>query len=98
VLVECHEPQAPVDFNQRPFHLVEETMKELYPEVIPSPYIMTGGTDAYYYEPVTENALRFAPLYIDNQQLGSIHAKDENMFISSLPSGVDFYKALVKKM
>lgn len=95
---ECKEPQKPVDFTARPFKLVEETVGEIYPGVVSTPYIMTGGTDAYYYEDVTENAIRFAPIIIDGQQLGSIHARNENMFTASLPKAVDFYKAIIKKM
>ena len=87
-----------MDHNSKAFKLIEETVAEIYPGVISSPYVMTGGTDAYYYAPVTDNALRFAPIYIDSQQLGSIHAKDENIFISSLPKAIEFYKAIVKKM
>lgn len=93
----CKEPQKSVDFNDKPFKLVEETLKEVYPGVIPTPYIMTGGTDAYFYSPLTDNALRFAPIYIDKQQLESIHGLDENMFASSLPKGVEFYKTIIKK-
>ncbi len=92
----CKEPQKSVDFTQKPFKLVEKTLSEVYPDVIPSPYIMTGGTDAYFYQPLTDNALRFAPLYIDKQQLESIHGLNENMFISSLPKGVEFYKKLIQ--
>lgn len=58
---------------------------------------MTGGTDAYYYSSVTDNAIRFAPIYIDKQQLESIHAKNENMFSSSLPKAIEFYKTIIKK-
>ncbi len=93
----CKEPQKSVDYNAKPFHLVEETLSEVYPGVIPTPYIMTGGTDAYFYSSLTENALRFAPLYIDKQQLESIHGINENMFVSSLRNGVEFYKTIIKK-
>ena len=93
----CMEPQKAVDFTQRPFRLVEETLGLVYPGVNPVPYIMTGGTDAYFYSPLTENALRFAPLYIDKQQLESIHGLNENMFVDSLPKGVEFYKTVIKK-
>lgn len=94
----CKEPQKPVDHNGKAFRLVEDTVKEIYPGVIPSPYVMTGGTDAYYYSSVTDNAIRFAPIYIDKQQLESIHAKNENMFSSSLPKAVEFYKTIIKKI
>lgn len=97
-VLQCKDPQTPVDFNGAPFKLVENTIKEMFPGVIPTPYAMTGGTDAYYYYPVTENAIRFAPLEINEQQYQSIHALDENIDVDVLPTGVDFYKTIVKKV
>lgn len=97
-VLEAREPQKPVDFNDNAFKLVEDTVREIYPGVVPSPYLMTGNTDAYHYWKVTDNAIRFAPLAIDNQQLHSVHGLDENISASSLPGGVDFYKALARKV
>ena len=95
--LQCKEPQTPVDFNGKAFRLVEDTVKEIFPDVIPTPYAMTGGTDAYFYYPVTENAIRFAPLEINEQQYKSIHGRNENISAKCLPKGVDFYKAIIKK-
>ena len=57
---------------------------------------MTGGTDAKYYSDICENAIRFAPLYITNQQYGSIHGINENINCDALPLGVDFYKEIIQ--
>lgn len=92
----CKEPQKSVDYKAKPFCLVEETVKKVYPTVNSTPYIMTGGTDAYFYSPVTDNAIRFAPLYIDKQQLESIHGLNENIYVSSLSKGVEFYKTIIQ--
>ena len=86
-----------VDYNSNPFKLIEEVAKEVYPGVGICPYTMTGGTDAKFYKDLTPNALRFAPLYIDKQQYGSIHALNENIFKGALPPAVDFYKNMIKK-
>jgi len=85
-----------VSFESQPFHLVEQVAKDIYPGVQICPYVMTGGTDAKFYRDVTDNALRFAPLYIDKQQYGSIHALNENIFRGALTPAVDFYKAMIK--
>ncbi len=91
------QPCPIVDYKGKEFKMVEETINEIYPGVGVSPYIMTGGTDAKSYSPICENAIRFAPLYIDPQQYSSIHAIDENIFRGTLPMGVDFYKSIIKK-
>lgn len=91
------EPCPVVDFRGKAFGLIEETVEEIYPGVGTCPYIMTGGTDAKYYKSVCDNCIRFAPLYIDSQQYGSIHALNENIYQGALPMGVDFYKSVIRK-
>lgn len=86
-----------VDFNSRPFHLIEEVASKIYPGIDICPYVMTGGTDAKFYRDLSDNCLRFAPLYIDEQQYGSIHGLNENIFQGALPMGVDFYKTMIRK-
>lgn len=86
-----------VDFNNKPFHMVEEVAAEVYPGIGVCPYVMTGGTDAKFYRELSENCLRFAPLYINSQQYASIHGLNENIYQGALPHGVDFYKKMIER-
>ena len=86
-----------VDYNGTGFKLVEEVASEVYPGVGICPYVMTGGTDAKYYGEISDHCIRFAPLYIDAQQYGSVHALNENIHQGALPMGVDFYKKVIMK-
>lgn len=86
-----------VDFNSKPFHMVEEVAAEVYPGVGICPYVMTGGTDAKFYRELSDNCLRFAPLYINGQQYESIHGLNENIYQGALPLGVDFYKNMIRR-
>lgn len=90
-------PSCPVvDFKNAPFQKLEKVMAEVYPGVGVSPYVMTGGTDAKCYQEISDNCLRFAPLYIDAQQYASIHGLNENIYQGTLPMGVDFYKGMIR--
>ena len=86
-----------VDYNNAPFQLVEKVASEVYPGIGICPYVMTGGTDAKFYRELSDNCLRFAPLYIDGQQYGSIHGLNENIYQGALPMGVDFYKMMIRR-
>ena len=77
---------------------VEDIIHDIYPGVGTCPYVMTGGTDAKYYSKISDNCIRFAPLYIDGQQYGSIHGLNENIYQGTLPMGVDFYKAVIRNV
>ena len=90
-------PWPVVDFKGKQFNLVEEAIGEIYPGVGVSPYVMTGGTDAKFYSRICDHCIRFAPLYIDTQQYGSIHTLNENICSGALPMGVDFYKSIIRK-
>ncbi len=90
-------PCPVVDYKAAPFKRLEEVAAEVYPGVGICPYVMTGGTDAKFYKEVSENCLRFAPLYIDAQQYASIHGLNENIYQGALPHGVDFYKKMIQK-
>ena len=91
-------PCPVVGYESKQFHLIEELCGEIYPGVAVSPYVMTGGTDAKFYKDICPNCIRFAPLYIDEQQYGSVHGLNENIFQGALPYGVDFYKGVIEKM
>ena len=91
-------PCPVVGFDSKQFRLIEEITARVYPGVQVTPYVMTGGTDAKFYKEICPNCIRFAPLYIDEQQYGSVHALNENIFQGALPYGVDFYKQVIEKM
>ena len=91
-------PCPVVGYESKQFHLIEELCADIYPGVQVSPYVMTGGTDAKFYKEICPNCIRFAPLYIDEQQYGSVHGLNENIFQGTLPYGVDFYKGIIERM
>lgn len=92
----AEQPCEAVSYKSAEFTMFEEAVHKFYPDVTVTPYVMTGGTDAKYYKDICDNCLRFAPLYITEQQYKSIHAKNENISLATLPSGVDFYKEIIK--
>lgn len=85
-----------VNYENAPFRLVEKVASEVYPGIGICPYVMTGGTDAKFYRELSDNCLRFAPLYINDQQYASIHGLNENIYQGALPLGVDFYKKMIQ--
>lgn len=88
-------PCPVVDYNSPIFKLVEDTVKKVYPGVPSTPYVMTGATDCKFFSDVCENSIRFAPLSISAKQMDSVHALDENIDISTLVTGVDFFKTIL---
>ena len=86
------------DHRGRAFRLTEQAIRKIFPDVIPAPYIMTGASDSRFFDPVCDQCIRFLPIFIDAQQLSSIHGVDENVALSSLAPAVDWYKTLMREV
>lgn len=88
-------PCKEVNYKSDAFRMIENVAAEVYPGVGICPYVMTGGTDSKFYQELTDNCLRFAPLYINEQQYASIHGLNENIYQGALSKGVDFYRKVI---
>ena len=78
------------------FKYLVKTIKQNYPDVLVSPYVMLGGTDCRFFSEVTESAFRFSPVRMNNDELKKIHGKNESIRKSSLVEAVIFYKELIR--
>lgn len=75
---------------------VESCIRSHFPNIGIAPYVIMGGTDCRHFHALTENALRFAPVRMNNQQNASCHAVDENVTVTALAEGVEFFKKFLK--
>lgn len=88
-------PSPLSDPNSEAFRLVEKAVSAVFPDVITTPYLMTGASDSRFMSRISEHCIRFAPFRITGQQLDSIHGIDENVDIDALAPAVDFYKYIL---
>ena len=75
---------------------VERVAGEVFPGLPTCPYIMTGGTDAAYYQSICDACVRFSPVVFGPDQMKGMHGLNENVDTFSLPGAVDFYKAVIR--
>lgn len=90
------EYHAPADMTKPPFAYTMKCIGSVFPQYPASPFILPAGTDARTLTDVCECVLRFAPIKLSAQQLGSVHAENENIDIDSVANCVAFYKHFVK--
>lgn len=88
----------PVKTDGEAFKMAEEVINDVFPGLPVIPYVMTGGTDAAYYQNICDACIRFSPIYYTEEQMDSMHALNENIYTASLPGAVDFYKAVIRKV
>ncbi|MBE6772000.1 MAG: M20/M25/M40 family metallo-hydrolase [Ruminococcaceae bacterium] len=83
--------------DSRTFKIIEEICMQDNKDSIVAPYLVMGGTDACYYEPICENIYRYAPYKVSVSLLRCTHGTNERIPVDTVASGVAFFKRYIRK-
>lgn len=78
------------------YKAIEKTIKQLYPEVLIAPNLVIGATDSRHYYPLSQNIYRFAPFYLNEENMGTFHGINERIKVVDFEQAVRFYIQLIK--
>ena len=76
------------------FEMISKTIGQVF-SAVPTPYLMTGGSDALYYEAVCDHVYRFTPAVMNTSELQRMHNVDERFSLENLGKAVEFYRTLI---
>ena len=96
-VLQANDACEPVSIESEAYGLVEKVIGQVFPELPPCPYVMTGGTDARFYQKICDACIRFSPVIYGPAQMKGMHGLNENIDLCSLPGAVDFYKTLIRE-
>ena len=97
-VVEQNEPSPVSPVDDEAFRLIEATIGELFPEAVPTPYVMMGATDSRFFTDLCERVYRYAPFRMSKAQRQSIHSYDEHLGVDALAEGVLWYERLLERL
>ena len=89
---------AATDISGEGWQYVTRIVERTFPGLPACPYVMTGATDARFYQAICGNVIRFAPVIYGPEQMKGMHGVNENIEYSCLPGAVDFYKNLISNL
>lgn len=89
-------PSKSLDLNGEAFAITQQTIETCFPGVGVLPYVVTGGTDARFYDEVCDSCVRFSPVNYGPEQMAGMHGLNENIETGCLPGAVDYYKEIVR--
>ena len=96
-VVDAYGALPPVRIDSEAYRLVESVVAEVFPGLPACPYVMTGGTDARFYQQICGACIRFSPVVYGPEQMKGMHGLNENVDSFSLPGAVDFYKTVIRR-
>ncbi len=78
------------------FKIINTTILQLFPNVLVSPYLVVGGTDARHYNEISDHIYRFSPIQLNKNNQKSFHGLNERIAISDFYDSIAFYIQLIK--
>lgn len=94
-IIHTNDYTQPVDIKGDAYKTIERVIEQTFPNLACSPYVMTGATDAQFYQPICKNCIRFAPVIFGPEQMKGMHGLNENIEYNCLPGAVRFYQNLI---
>ena len=92
------DPSPISDVEGEAFALVGRTLREVLPgeQVMITPYLVLGGTDAKYYAPRSSNVFRFLPVFIREGDMARVHGTNERLSVESVDLAIRYFRRLIK--
>ena len=89
-------PESPTD---GPGYLaMKASVEEIWPELPVIPFVLGGGTDSRHFLELTDEVLRFSPMYATPEQGRGVHGDNEYASIQAVREAAECYTVLLKKM
>ncbi len=92
------EPSPVSDPDAPQFRALQQTIGQIFPDVIVTPYLAAGATDARYYRGLSPNVYRFMPVMIRDADLTRIHGSGERVTVDGYFEAIRFYRTLIVNM
>lgn len=93
---EITEPSPVSSINEPGFRNILIALNQTYPEAVIAPTLMFGQSDSRHFTEVTRNIYRFAPIFINQEDMARIHGINEMNKIEDFKRGIAFYYRLIK--
>jgi len=91
-----HEPSPISRLDGSGFHVINRTLREVFPDIIVAPGLVLGRTDSIYYREVADDIYRFAPYVYGPDELTQVHGLDERISVVSYLNMIRFYMGLIQ--
>lgn len=97
-VVDANEASPVSPYDDAAFHLLEATVLDVFPDAVPSPYVMMAATDSRHFTRICERVYRYTPFRMTKAQRESIHAHDEHLGVDDFVAGIDWYQRLIERI
>jgi carboxypeptidase PM20D1 len=78
------------------FRMLQTTLAEVFPGIVVSPNLLSGGTDTKHFQHLTKNVYRFLPYRAKEGDFDRFHGTNERVGVENYGEMVRFYAQLLR--
>lgn len=78
------------------YRLLKKNIHSIFPNITIAPYLVLGATDAREYAEISDNAYRFLPIILTEEEAGLMHADNERISVENWTRMIYFYREFIK--
>lgn len=90
------EPSPVSSIEHYGFTTIAKTVRENFPDVLVSPSLFVGASDARHYTVLSENVYRFSPQIATTEDLTRFHGVNERISVEGFRNFIRFYYRFIK--
>lgn len=84
------------DWQSPGYAAIERALLQTFGEVVVTPGLMIAGSDSRHYGKVADNAFRFNPMVVSQDDLTGFHGTNEKISVENLARGVRAYMQIIR--
>ncbi len=89
------DPSAVSPVDSEAYRLIAGTIRGIDPDILVAPYMVRGGTDARYFNGLSDNVYRFLMARANPKTIEQIHGINEHVAVESYLEAIRFYYQLI---
>ncbi|MGH7463329.1 MAG: M20/M25/M40 family metallo-hydrolase, partial [Longimicrobiales bacterium] len=90
------DPMPAADPEAPEFAMVRDAIRQVAPDVLVAPFLLTAATDSRYFAGLTTNIYGFSTARAGPEALERAHGTNERIRIADLVTGVRFYAQIIR--
>ncbi len=84
--------------DSEPYRLIAKTIKQVFPEYLITPNLVSGATDSRHFMDMTDNIYRFTAFRLDESNVKTFHGIDERIMVADFNNAIKFYTQFLENI
>ncbi len=77
---------------------IGKQVKNVWPDAVVAPYLMTATTDSRWYRKLSENIYRFIPMEVSGEESRAVHSANESISIVAWEKSINFLEGMLSNL